>query len=114
MATYPSLPITPSSRRVTRDGRQESLSDSGKVYIRRLQTADKYDFEIRHEALTAAQMVTLNNFYSSYANSLIDFVWPADASTYTDLRFGRNGYQTEPSNNSPTCTDVFVRLVPNT
>lgn len=106
---YPSLPLHSESKRVVRDGREESLSVSGATRIRRFYTADKFDFELRHGALTAAQVATLQSFYNSNMATTFDFLWPEDGLTYTGLRFGRGGLQIKWI--APLYRDVFVRLV---
>jgi hypothetical protein len=109
MPTYPSLRIHPDSRRIVRDGRDEQQATNGTTYVRKFYSADRYDFELRHEALTAADVTTLEAFYTANANATFDLVWPEDGLTYTSLRFGRNAYRTQWV--SPGRRDVFVRLV---
>lgn len=109
MPTYPSLPIHPDSRRITRDGRDESLADNGDTYIRRFYAADKFDFELRHPALSATDMTTLTTFYNTNAGGTFDLLWPEDGVTYTNLRFGKNALRTQWV--AFGRRDVFVRLV---
>jgi hypothetical protein len=111
MATYPSLAMHPSSRRILRDGRDEEIATSGKLYLRNLYTSDRYDFEIVHEALNSTDVATLVSFYGTNKNLAVDLVWPEDGATYTGLRFGSKGFRTEPNANSPTRRNVSVRLV---
>ena len=109
MATYPTLPVDPSSRRITRDGRDEQLAVGGGTYIRNFYSADKYDFEIRHSMLSATDLATLAAFYATNATLTVDLLWPEDGVTYTGLRFGKGGLRTQWV--SPGRRDAFVRLV---
>lgn len=106
---YPSLPLHPDSKRIVRDGRAEDLSVNGATRVRRFYTADKFDFELRHVALTSAQVATLQSFYDSNMAATFDFVWPVDGATYTGMRFGRGGLQIKWI--APLYRDVIVRLV---
>lgn len=102
---YPSLPIAIESVRTLRDGRQEAEGADGKVRIRKIY-ADKYDFQLVHPALTAAQLATLTSFYGTYGASDIDLTY--DGTVYT-VRFGKGAIQT--SYVSPTLRKAVVRLV---
>ena len=109
MPTYPTLSIHQDSKRITRDGRDEALAENGDTYVRRFYSADKYDFEIRHPKLSAADVATLEAFYTANAAGTFDLVWPEDGVTYTGLRFGKGGLRTQWV--SPGRRDAFVRLV---
>jgi hypothetical protein len=105
---YPDLPIHPDSRRLVRDGRDETQAVNGATYVRRFYTADRYDFELVHPALTATQMTSLTDFYAANLGVTFSFVWPEDKATYT-VRFGRGGIDTKWR--KPGYRDARVRLV---
>lgn len=110
MPTYPTtIPLGNDSQRVPRDGRQESVADNGDTYVRKLYSADKYDFELRHPGLSSSELSTLQAFYDANVTGTFDLVWPADGVTYTGLRFGRGGLRTQYF--SPGRMSAFVRLV---
>jgi hypothetical protein len=106
---YPVLPLHPESKRVVRDGRDETQAVGGATYVRRFYTADRFDFELRHVALTTAQIATLQAFYDANMATTFDFVWPVDGVTYTGMRFGRGGLTVKWI--SPLYRDVTLRLV---
>jgi hypothetical protein len=106
---YPTLPLHPESKRIVRDGREEQLAVGGQTYVRRFYSADKFDFELRHVALTSAQVATLQAFYDANPSGTFDFTWPVDGVTYTGMRFGKGGLETKWI--SPLYRDAFVRLV---
>lgn len=114
MATYPSLSIHPSSRRVIRDGRRLTIADSGKSYISNLYSQDRSDFDIVHVALSTTDLGTLTTFYGTNANIVFDFYWPQDATTYTSLRFGPNALQITPNQDIPMRHDVRVTMIGGT
>lgn len=107
MATYPTLPISSQSKRITRDGREEDIVGDGKIRVRKLHD-DRYDFEIHHPQLTSAQRSTLSTFYTTNLIIPFDFVWPADGVTYS-VRFGKGGLRY--AWKSAAYSDVFVRFV---
>lgn len=105
---YPELPIHPDSRRIVRDGRDETLAVNGTTYVRRFYTQDQYDFELVHPALTVTQMTSLTDHYAANAGDTFDFYWPEDGATYT-VRYGRGGIDTKWR--KPGYRDARVRLV---
>lgn len=112
MATYPTtIPFHVDSKRITRDGRSEDVADSGAVYVRSFYSTDKFDFVLKHEAVSSTNMTTIQSFYDANKNLAVDLVWPEDGVTYTGLRFGAGGYRTEPNKQHPTRRDVYIRLV---
>ncbi|MBK7082348.1 MAG: hypothetical protein IPH55_17025 [Betaproteobacteria bacterium] len=107
---YPTLPLQRTSKPIRRDGRDEQRAVGGTTYVRNFYTADKVDWELRHKALTASELATLEAHYAANATATFDFYWPLDGVTYTGLRYGAGALQYEPSE-VPNCTDVIVRLV---
>jgi hypothetical protein len=106
---YPSIAISPDSRRLVRDGREESVSVSGVTYIRSFQASDKYDFELHHEFLSSTDISSLLSHYSSNRILTFDFVWPEDGLTYTGMRYGKGGIRTQWV--AAGYRDAWVRLV---
>jgi hypothetical protein len=109
MPTYPSLPTHPDGHPVPRDGRKEDFAVSGAPHIRNFQSADKFAFQLRHERLTTAQLATLQAFYNANRSGTFDYVWPADGTTYTGVKFGEGGL--EKRWRSEGRFDVTVRLI---
>ena len=104
---YPSIPLSPDSRRIIRDGREEDEVGDGVMRVRKLY-ADKYDFDLKHPALNATDLATLKAFYASNPTATFTFTWPDDGQNYT-VRFGKNALRIERL--SPLYHDAFVRLV---
>lgn len=111
MATYPSIAMTPDSRMVNRDGRDEEEADNGDVVVYSSYASDRRDFIIVHEGLDSTKFSTLQAFYNTNRNLAVDIVWPEDGVTYSGLRFGKNGWVPTVSKKSPLLRDLTVRLV---
>jgi len=109
VASYPStLPIDPKeSRRIVRDGRREDSIGDGAMRVRKLHVT-RYDFEIKHPALTSAEFSTWQTFYNTNENGNVELTWPEDGVVY-NLRFGAAAFRTQWT--SPTRRHVWVRLV---
>ena len=61
---YPTLPLQRTSKPIRRDGRDEQRAVGGTTYVRNFYTADKVDWELRHKALTASELATLEAHYA--------------------------------------------------
>jgi hypothetical protein len=105
---YPDLPIHPDSRRLVRDGRDETQAVNGSTYVRRFYSQDQYDFELVHPALNVTQMTSLTDFYAANMGTTFSFYWPEDQQNYT-VQFGRGGIDTKWR--KPNYRDARVRLV---
>lgn len=95
MPSYPSaLPQSADSTEEWTDPLLVSYARSGGVKARRLQTAKKRVFVVRHQFLTAAQVSTLENFYNSNRTSAFDFAWnDSPATAYSVVFADTNGLQ---------------------
>jgi hypothetical protein len=110
MAAYPDLPFALDSQRIVRDGRVEDTLGDGAGRVRKLY-ADKADFDLKHPALTAAQVVTLDAFYAANERADFTLTWPEDGITYT-VRFGKDAIRTRyVAAPDGGYRDVWVRLV---
>lgn len=109
MATYPTTRIAVDSDPDTRDGRDEAFAYNGDAYVRSFYSADRTDFNLRHPALSPAELAVVKAFYDAYRTDTFDFYWPLDGVTYTGVRFGKGGFRRKWV--GPGLCDVMVRLV---
>lgn len=95
MPSYPSsLPQAADSTEEWSDPLLVSYARSGGIKARRLQSAKKRVFVVRHQFLTTAQVATLETFYNANRAGSFDFAWnDSPASTYSVVFADGNGLQ---------------------
>ena len=105
MAAYPSLPVCDGSKIERKSGVEIDRATNGAARGRNLYSADKSEFKLKHNLITAAQRTTLDAFYA--ANKNITFTFTFDGTTYTCLFSSAPQYEPLPG----AYYDALVEMV---
>lgn len=89
MANYPltsTIKTTEGTEEAVRDGRQIDATADGLSRVRKL-FADRRDFTVVHQPMSATAVATLRTFYAANISGTFYFINPIDGVTYT-VAFG--------------------------
>lgn len=101
MAAYPTLPLLDGSAADRDSGVQISRATNGRLRQRRMFSASKSSFTLKHW-LTAAELAALTDHYAAHKDIAFAFTWPEDGSTSSCT------YGEEPSRPRPSDVPGYV------
>lgn len=87
MATYPAYTQSYDSRSPKASGLKTERAGNGSLWIRKMYTSPKFDFDLVHPSLSKTEYDALMTFYNSNVGIAFDFVWNGDGATYTNCYF---------------------------
>lgn len=101
MATYPAYKQSYESKDPRASGIKAERGGNGTLWIRRMYTSVKRDFDVVHPSLSATETAAVFQFFDANVGTAFDFAWNGDGQTYTNCYFtdvpqieGQTGYRT--------------------